>query len=184
MADGEHHIAVDDGPAGDIVELRQRGHIAGAREHVVPCGPAVFDPDREQFAGRVGRHHIVAGHRGARAFENAGGFRDALMIPERAAVDLGQRVEMIVLRGHEDAAAIGVRRVHDGHAQIDFPILATRCRVEREDRTESGADENPAFIEGDAAAETLGGIDRHAGSKQSEPIESVVGAGRGEILVP
>ena len=88
--------------------------------------------------------------------QDAGGFGDALVVPQFAAVALGEGVEMIVLGGDEDPPAIGHRRVEDRHADIDPPQLLAARRVERHQVAEAGGDEQLAVVIGDAAAEALG----------------------------
>ena len=61
---------------------RQRGDLAGMGQHVAPGRLAVLHPQGIDLAGGVGHHDEFARHRGAGGGQDAGRFRDALMVPQ------------------------------------------------------------------------------------------------------
>ena len=133
---------------------------AGCGQHVVPGRPAVLHAQRIELARGVGRDHEFARHRRAGACQDARGFRDALMIPELAAV---------ALRPAHRNDCPGWRRTRARHwptgaltigtPRSFCPQLLAGRGIERDDIAEAGGDEHLAVVIGDAAAEAFGGID-------------------------
>ena len=123
LADGIDHAAVNHRPAGNVVQLGQGGDMAGARQHIAPAHLAVLYPQRKDFTRCIGRDHGLARHRSVGRGQDAGGFGDALMFPQLAAIGFGQGIEMIVMGGDEDAPAIDHRCIDDGHAEVLAPDI-------------------------------------------------------------
>ena len=86
MANGKNHAAVDNGTPCNIVERGERGHVAGAAQHVVQGDTAVLNPHRKKLARTVWCDHEFACHCWARARKYAGAFLDARLIPEHMPV--------------------------------------------------------------------------------------------------
>ncbi len=150
-------VAVDDGIAADVGDLRDRVETRQGRQIVGPQRPPVCHSEGEDLARGIGDDHHVRVGRRAGAAEKAGDFGHAGMRPQLLALFGVEDLELVVDGEHEDPVAVDRGRRVRGGRDSPPPERRAFVGIERHEFGEPGGNEESAVGIGEATVHA-GGI--------------------------